>query len=171
MFYFMLPRWIFAVVPRIAPFPPPLSPRGCAAGSRVDCRSCSPESRFWPNELRRCFFAMKPICWLRWEGFFRPPLRTAVPRTEPAIRVGENLASRKGFEPLTYGLGNRRSILLSYRDVATGAVARRKPGLAEKVKCFVVPALSRRAVGSIPARVRGSPGCSSRNPKAAGWPR
>jgi hypothetical protein len=27
------------------------------------------------------------------------------------------LASRRGFEPLAYGLGNRCSILLSYRDV------------------------------------------------------
>ena len=27
------------------------------------------------------------------------------------------VASRKGFEPLTYGLGNRCSILLSYRDI------------------------------------------------------
>jgi hypothetical protein len=31
------------------------------------------------------------------------------------------MASRKGFEPLTYGLGNRCSILLSYRDAALWA--------------------------------------------------
>ena len=36
------------------------------------------------------------------------------------------LASRKGFEPLTYGLGNRCSILLSYRD-GVAALARRSP--------------------------------------------
>ena len=31
------------------------------------------------------------------------------------------LASRKGFEPLTPGLGNRCSILLSYRDMKCSA--------------------------------------------------
>jgi hypothetical protein len=31
--------------------------------------------------------------------------------------LNRTLASRKGFEPLTPGLGNRCSILLSYRDM------------------------------------------------------
>jgi hypothetical protein len=41
------------------------------------------------------------------------------------------VASRKGFEPLTPGLGNLCSILLSYRDLPTGtenANARDVPG-------------------------------------------
>ena len=40
-------------------------------------------------------------------------------RTVDGLRpqdLARAMASRKGFEPLTYGLGNRCSILLSYRD-------------------------------------------------------
>ena len=32
------------------------------------------------------------------------------------VKSLKNMVSRKGFEPLTCGLGNRCSILLSYRD-------------------------------------------------------
>lgn len=39
------------------------------------------------------------------------------------------MASRTGFEPVAYGLGNRCSILLSYRDIATGTV----PGFIAKM--------------------------------------
>jgi hypothetical protein len=38
-------------------------------------------------------------------------------------RINLKVASRKGFEPLTPGLGNRCSILLSYRDLLKVAVS------------------------------------------------
>ena len=44
-------------------------------------------------------------------------------RNQKTLRNEQFLASRKGFEPLTYGLGNRCSILLSYREIEASSAA------------------------------------------------
>ena len=51
--------------------------------------------------------------------FGHPCLRYSPLPMSPG-RTSSEMASRKGFEPLTYGLGNRCSILLSYRDAFIG---------------------------------------------------
>jgi hypothetical protein len=48
-----------------------------------------------------------------------------------ASEIVWRLASRKGIEPLTPGLGNLCSILLSYRDLKMNAAAAKTPVDAE----------------------------------------
>jgi hypothetical protein len=48
-------------------------------------------------------------------------------RAEYVSGAAKNLVSRTGFEPVAYGLGNRCSILLSYRDIPRTKIVLPRP--------------------------------------------
>ena len=48
-----------------------------------------------------------------------PGAREFIPVRPHLSEIGWRMASRKGIEPLTPGLGNLCSILLSYRDLTS----------------------------------------------------